>query len=221
MRRERKTRKAIVCSTKTTGPLGSSRSPVFLLFRFTLLRSTFSIRFFFRSFLLESYFSRFPRDFGLRPQRLSSLKGEKEPFEYKYISFLIIHFFYVPFVFRFYVLFYSSIFLSILQILMPDKDKAKLVSTEKRKADDIEQIKDLKKVNIELRILCYFTFVSPPSFSVLFIFIFVFLFPVLLLHSLTFFRPRFFATFVPLFHSLVFAPSVDFCFLFIFRVLTV
>lgn len=32
---------------------------------------------------------------------------------------------------------------------MPDKEKTKLVptSTEKRKADDIEQIKDLKKVN--------------------------------------------------------------------------
>lgn len=31
---------------------------------------------------------------------------------------------------------------------MPDKDKAKLVpATEKRKADDVEQIKDLKKVN--------------------------------------------------------------------------
>lgn len=34
-----------------------------------------------------------------------------------------------------------------LQILMPDKEKVKLVSTEKRKADDIDQIKDLKKVN--------------------------------------------------------------------------
>lgn len=32
---------------------------------------------------------------------------------------------------------------------MPDKEKTKLVptSTEKRKADDFEQIKDLKKVN--------------------------------------------------------------------------
>lgn len=31
---------------------------------------------------------------------------------------------------------------------MPDKEKTKIVpSTEKRKADDFEQIKDLKKVN--------------------------------------------------------------------------
>lgn len=29
---------------------------------------------------------------------------------------------------------------------MPDKEKIKLASTEKRKADDIDQIKDLKKV---------------------------------------------------------------------------
>lgn len=33
-------------------------------------------------------------------------------------------------------------------MLIPDKEKVKLVSTEKRKADDFEQIKDLKKVNI-------------------------------------------------------------------------
>lgn len=33
-------------------------------------------------------------------------------------------------------------------MLIPDKEKVKLVSTEKRKADDVEQIKDLKKVNI-------------------------------------------------------------------------
>lgn len=31
---------------------------------------------------------------------------------------------------------------------MPDKEKVKLVSTEKRKADDIDQIKDLKKVKL-------------------------------------------------------------------------
>lgn len=40
------------------------------------------------------------------------------------------------------------LFISSLQILMPDKEKTKLVATptEKRKADDIE-IKDLKKVS--------------------------------------------------------------------------
>lgn len=45
------------------------------------------------------------------------------------------------------LLFHFFLFISLLQILMPDKEKAKLVATvtEKRKADDIE-IKDLKKV---------------------------------------------------------------------------
>lgn len=52
------------------------------------------------------------------------------------------------FVFPFSVELYIYICFSCsLQILIPEKEKVKLVSTEKRKADDIEQIKDLKKVN--------------------------------------------------------------------------
>lgn len=49
--------------------------------------------------------------------------------------------FFICFIFHFFL------FISLLQILMPDKEKTKLASTvtEKRKADDIE-IKDLKKV---------------------------------------------------------------------------
>lgn len=35
-----------------------------------------------------------------------------------------------------------------LQVLLSEKEKVKCVSTEKRKAEDGEQIKDLKKVNI-------------------------------------------------------------------------
>lgn len=47
-------------------------------------------------------------------------------------------------------IFYSSILLS-LQIIMTDKDKAKLVSTEKRKADqETEPTKDLKKVSVNI-----------------------------------------------------------------------
>lgn len=38
--------------------------------------------------------------------------------------------------------------LFFLQVLLSEKEKVKCVSTEKRKADDGEQIKDLKKVNI-------------------------------------------------------------------------
>lgn len=34
-----------------------------------------------------------------------------------------------------------------LQIIMSEKDKNKLVSTEKRKADECEPVKDLKKVS--------------------------------------------------------------------------
>lgn len=47
-----------------------------------------------------------------------------------------------------FIWFHFFLFISLLQILMPDKEKTKLgaTPTEKRKADDIE-IKDLKKVN--------------------------------------------------------------------------
>lgn len=47
-------------------------------------------------------------------------------------------------------IFFPSILLS-LQIIMTDKDKAKLVSTEKRKADqETEPTKDLKKVSVNI-----------------------------------------------------------------------
>lgn len=42
---------------------------------------------------------------------------------------------------------FTNIFVYTFQVLLPDKEKVKLASTEKRKADDGEQIKDLKKVN--------------------------------------------------------------------------
>jgi hypothetical protein len=42
---------------------------------------------------------------------------------------------------------YLFLFFFFFQIIMNEKDKAKLVSTEKRKADESEPIKDLKKVS--------------------------------------------------------------------------
>ncbi|XP_037048058.1 uncharacterized protein C18B11.02c-like isoform X4 [Bradysia coprophila] len=39
------------------------------------------------------------------------------------------------------------------QVLLPDKEKVKIASTEKRKADDGEQIKDLKKAKLETKAL--------------------------------------------------------------------
>lgn len=64
------------------------------------------------------------------------------------VFFYLFHFVCLFISFSFDFIFLLLPFISILQILMPDKEKTKLVvtPTEKRKADDIE-IKDLKKVS--------------------------------------------------------------------------
>lgn len=77
--------------------------------------------------------------FGFSPHKEKTNERTTKKITLKFLFFFqfIFHLFYIPF----------FLFISLLQILMPDKEKTKLASTvtEKRKADDIE-IKDLKKV---------------------------------------------------------------------------
>lgn len=124
----------------------------------SLISSVDSLIFYFFNFPLLSIHSPSPNSVGdfsfhfipKNPQKLCVSSVSRIPFT--------LFCFFSSFLFLFEHLFCLS-----LQILMPnDKDKVKLAATEKRKADDIEQIKDLKKVKLQLSLLYHQPSVSQP-----------------------------------------------------------